>query len=98
MKKKNSMYFNDYEVGDYISKADNTLEANNNLCLYIDSLVDELTKLGKYIYNTEPDINVFYEVQDRLISFKNKLNAETLADWHVNYTYDLERKVAELNR
>ena len=41
MKKKNSMYFNDYEVGDYISKADNTLEANNNLCLYIDSLVDE---------------------------------------------------------
>lgn len=97
MANKNSMYINNYEVLGYSTET-TTAESKQNYLNYIQSLIDELIELKLYAETTDEKapINMFFECQAKLVSFKNKLNAKTLAEWHTNVTYELEREVREL--
>jgi len=99
MAKKNSMYINDYEVMGYtVNKT--ISQAKLDYFDYIQSLIDELIALKIYAENadTKAPINMFYECQSKLISFKNKLNAKTLSEWHTMTTYELQEEVKLLRK
>ena len=97
MAKKNSMYINDYEVIGYMVNK-STSQAKIDYINYIQSLINELIELKIYAENTETKapINMFYECQSKLISFKNKLNAKNLSEWHTMITYELQEEVKML--
>lgn len=97
MSKKNSMYMNDYEVSGFTTNT-TTKESKNNYLNYIQSLINELEDLKNYADISEPKIKMFFECQSKLISLKNKLNARTLAEWHTNVTYELEKEVEKLRK
>ena len=97
MAKKNSMYLNDYEVEGYI--VDKTIEqARNDYIDYIESLIDELIDLKYYVDGTDAKVRIFNDCQSKLITFKNKLNAKNLAEWHTSYSYGLELEIERLRK
>jgi len=99
MAKKNSMYINDYEVMGYtVEKTTN--QAKKDYLDYIQTLINELIALKIYAENTDTKapINMFYECQSKLVSFKNKLNAKNLSEWHTIVTYELQEEVKMLRK
>ena len=60
-------------------------------------LIYDLNQIKLYVPDAKVNIDMFFRYQNDLITIKNKFNAEALAEWHMNYTYDLERKVADLD-
>jgi len=98
MKKKNSMYFNDYEVENYSLSVEDTELAKMKYIEYLDGLIYDLNQIKLYVPDARVNIDMFFRYQNDLIAIRNKFNAEALAEWHMNYTHDLERKVAELDK
>lgn len=99
MAKKNSMYINDYEVLGYMVTI-STEESKQEYLDYLQSLINDLQDLKTYAENmdTKSSFNMFYECQSKLITHKNKLNASSLAKWHINIGIELQREVEELRK
>jgi hypothetical protein len=94
MAKKNSMYMNDYEIlGFMVNKS--TEQSKIDYLNYIQSLIVELQELKKYAENADNKLplSMFFECQSLLVSFKNKLNAKNLSEWHMAVTYELQEEV-----
>lgn len=97
MGRKNSMYINDYELMGFTTNT-TTEESKQNHLKYIQSFIDEFKELKNYAETADTNINMFFECQARLVNIKNKLNAKTLAEWHTNVTYKLEKEVEKLRK
>lgn len=93
MSKKNSMNINDYLLVEYIAKANSSEKAICNYLAYIDELIQELKELYVFADQCENKLESIFICQHKLAIFKRKLNAELLADWYLNYTYELEKKL-----
>jgi len=94
MSKKTSMNINDYLLDGYVAKTDSTGQAIVNYLEYINSLIQELKDLYSFADQCENSIDAIFTCQHKLSIFKRKLNAELLADWYLNYTHELERKLS----
>ena len=90
---KSSMNINDYIKEDHVAKADSSGKAIVNYLEYINSLIIELKELYNYADQCQLNLDSIFVCQNKLSLFKRKLNAELLADWYLNYTYELENEI-----